>query len=112
MTVQLDARPPTAWRYRWRITLTRRTNGMSNTTTEHTFTVTSPDELCDVILHTSYDPTIVAYTYHRYTAPPIACPTCGEPYTDTTPNQQWQACACGGHLVTSCTACGEAQAHP
>jgi hypothetical protein len=110
--IELAITPHPPWRYRWQITLTRTVPGQPGRTWEETRTARTPDELCDVILHTSFDPSIVAYNYHRYTTLPAACPSCGEPYAGSFPRQEWHACACGGHLVSACTACGDQQAYP
>jgi hypothetical protein len=98
--------------YRWRVTLTHANPELPGTTIEETRTVVHPDELCDIVLRTSYDPNIVAYTYHRYAVPIDTCPECGEAYVETPPTRQWYPCACGGHLIRECVACGEQQAEP
>jgi hypothetical protein len=105
------------WTYRWEVVLTWRSSTESLHTYETKRIVDSPDALVDVVLHSSYDPRIVSYTYHRYTelnlaAAPRECSGCGEPFADTPPRQQWRTCVCGAHVFSTCVACGNPHVYP
>jgi hypothetical protein len=104
-----------AWTFRWKVTLTMRLDSIS--TYEVQRVLNTPDELCELVLHSSMDPRIVAYTYHRYAAlntsiAPDACRWCDEPYDETPPRQEWRNCTCGVHVIYTCTACGSGDVFP
>jgi hypothetical protein len=105
------------WTYRWEVILTWRSSTESLITYETRRTVRTADELVDIVLHSSYDPRIVSYSYHRYTelnlaAAPSECSGCGEAFADTPPRQQWRTCVCGAHVFYTCAACGSGQVYP
>jgi len=105
------------WTYCWEAVLTWRSSTDSLATYETRHTMTSVDELVELVLHSSYDPRIVSYSYHRYTelnlaAAPTECPQCREPYADHPPRQRWLSCVCGAHIVYNCVACGSRQIYP
>ncbi|MEU8819987.1 hypothetical protein [Actinoplanes sp. NPDC048796] len=107
--------PADAWVFRWRVTFTLRLDSRSTYETHRT--VNTPDELCDLVLHSSMDPRIVAYSYHRYAvldtgAAPTACRWCDEAFTDTPPQREWRNCSCGVHVVVTCAVCGSGDIFP
>jgi hypothetical protein len=104
--------PGEVWQYRWEMTLTVRS---ATQITVRRIVVDSPDRLAELVLHTSYDPRIVSYRYHRYleldmSRAPTACATCAEPYTGAAPTRQ--SCSCGGHEIYACSVCGTDQVYP
>jgi hypothetical protein len=120
MLVKQSAPTPTElWRYQWNITVRyRRTPDQppDAALVKH-LSLADPDELAKFILHTSYDPRVVSYHYERRaaldtSAAPKACPGCGTAYDRVSPQQRWQDCSCGGHIVYQCTKCGHEQLYP
>ncbi|BCB87568.1 hypothetical protein [Phytohabitans suffuscus] len=111
--------PGEVWRYKWAVTLTMREEDPAQVREKH-LVVDSVDELVELVLHSSLDPRIAAYAYHRFatldmTAAPEHCTQCGEPYPPLTPGRAWrttQPCTCGGHAIFSCGACGTRLMYP
>ena len=111
--------PGQLWHYQWDITFTFRAREDSPTgqaLSSHV-SVSDPDELVDIILHTSYDPRVLSYYYERkaaldMSAAPRACPACAEAYDPASPRQWWRTCDCGGHMVYQCVMCGREQLYP
>ncbi|MGW4944451.1 hypothetical protein ACWEOZ_22995 [Actinoplanes sp. NPDC004185] len=109
------AAPADAWNFRWKVILTLRLDSLSTYETHRT--VNTPDELCELVLHSSMDPRIVAYSYHRYATlntntAPTSCRWCDEPFTEMAPRQEWRNCTCGVHVIYTCTACGSGEVFP
>jgi hypothetical protein len=100
--------------YRWAVTLTRRSTDDRHSIFETYKVARTPDELCDIVLHSSLDPTIVAYSYHRYVQPDPpaigeACGCCAEPFDSIPPSLRWRPVATGGEVLVTCRACGAYQ---
>jgi hypothetical protein len=106
------------WRYRWDLTLTWRSlTDSPNRAWESRIITRSPEELCQLVMRTSYDPRIVSSRYERHaeldmSEAPDACTSCAEPYDDLAPRRHWRDCSCGGHLVFECIVCGHSQLYP
>ena len=111
--------PAQVWHYRWDITFTWRSKECSPTgkaLTSH-LCVSDPDELANIILHTSYDPRLHSYYYERkqaldMSAAPRACASCGEAYDPASQRVWLRSCDCGGHMVYQCVMCGREQMYP
>jgi DNA-directed RNA polymerase subunit RPC12/RpoP len=74
-------------------------------------------ELHRVIQHASCNPRVADIRCERHaeldmSAAPTGCPACGERFLETRPRHWWRVCACGGHWVYACIACGASQLYP
>lgn len=113
-----DSNPTSAWNYRWEIVFTQRSSTESPHTYETRETARTVDELVEKVLHKSYDPRIVSFSYYRYAeldidAAPTECSCCGELFRDTPPQQLWRTCSCGAaHVLYACVVCGVSQVYP
>jgi hypothetical protein len=118
--INLPRTPDTLWRYRWDIVLTSvEASGRVKLIQRVAHTA---DELSDIILHTSYDPRIVNYTYSRQaeldtSGAPSTCASCGSPYRSPSAYpaasaQEWQECSCNGHFILVCPGCDEMSVYP